>query len=395
MAKALKRLTLIKREEWGATLSADWPASPDWAPVYHTPYFLVVHHTATSNQWQSLAATQAIWRYHARTQGWGDIRYHYLIGQEGTIYEGRWRGDKSANIYVEGGQTTISNTHKVGITLLGQFEPSASKPPPGEPTPAARQALVKLLAAIAYDVGLDPLGEAYHPIENKNYPTISGHRDHHRTSCPGGNLYALLPDIRQEVVAEIKRLHESEEAEALEVIITPTKQQVAWGKSVWPNLLWGDDDLYTGAWGDVVYYGLIEFGLPEAVRGRQIIGLELLLVGQADTYLRDADGAFQAVLLEGPLRGKTTINIPFESLQNASSIATLRPQLSTSDLKPQEENRLVLDSVDLEKANQAAASGFLAVRLEGPTSGSRLFSWDSGYGQGGLLIKPALILQYR
>ena len=392
MTNALKSLTMVKREEWGKTLSTDWPASPAWPPVYHTPYFLIVHHTATSNQWPPLAAAQAIWRYHARTQGWGDIRYHYLIGQDGVIYEGRWRGDQPVNIYVEGGQTMVSNTHKVGVTLLGQFEPGAVQPPPGEPTPAALNALVKLLAAIAYDLGLDPLGQAHHPIENKTYPVISGHRDHYRTTCPGGNLYKLLSTIRQRVAREVERLYASEERV---VTISPTEQQVAWGKSVWSNLLWGDNDLYTGAWGEAVYYTLLEFNLPAEVTERQIIGLELSLMGQADKYLRDADGAFQAVLLAAPLRGQTTATIPFAMLQNAVSIANFLPPLSASDLKPQVENRLKIDPLNLEQVNKAAASGFLTIRLQGPTSGRRLFSWDSGYGQEGLLVKPTLMLRYR
>jgi hypothetical protein len=170
---------------------------------------------------------------------------------------------------------------------------------------------------------------------------------------------------------------------------------VAWGKSVWPNLLWGDDDLYAGAWGDAIYYSLIEFSLPAEVADREITGVELSLTGQADTYLRDADGIFQAMLLEAPLRGQTTVNIAFERLRDASANAEFLPVLSTSDLEPQTENKLTLDPAGLVKANTAAASGFLAVRLAGPTSGRRLFSWDSGYGQGGLLIKPSLTLRYR
>ncbi|MBN1994692.1 MAG: N-acetylmuramoyl-L-alanine amidase [Anaerolineae bacterium] len=400
MANILKNLSIIKREAWGATFGPDWPASPAWPPVYHTPQFLVIHHTVTSNQWQPLAAVQAIWRYHAQTQGWGDIRYHYLIGQDGIIYEGRYRGEQPSNIYVEGGQTMTSNTHKLGITLLGQFEPSAAKPPPGEPTPAALDALVWLLAAIAYDMQLDPLGETHHPLENKTYPVISGHRDHYRTSCPGGNLYKLLPAIRQRVAAEVQRLREDEapeepEEQADEITILPTETQVAWGKSVWPNLLWGDDDLYVGTWGEAVYYSLIEFGIPEQVRGKKITGLTLSLTGQDNAYLKDADGIFQAVLLAAPLRGPTIATIPFANLRTAAAIAKLTPPLSISDLKPQVENQFTLDPVNLEQVNQAAANDFLAIRLEGPTGGRRLFSWDSGYGQGGLLIKPALTLRYR
>ena len=109
------------------------------------------------------------------TQGWGDIRYHYLISQDGTIYEGRWRGDQSANIFVEGGQTMVSNTDKIGVVLLGQFEPTLPSPAPGEPTPEALKSLIELLGALAYDQNLDPLGQEHHPIEGNTYPIISGH----------------------------------------------------------------------------------------------------------------------------------------------------------------------------------------------------------------------------
>ncbi|MBN1221016.1 MAG: N-acetylmuramoyl-L-alanine amidase [Anaerolineae bacterium] len=406
MVNTLEALAMVGREEWGKMLHTGWPASPNWMPVYHTPSFLVVHHTVTSNQWQPLAAVQAIWRYHALTQGWGDIRYHYLIGQDGVIYEGRWRGQQPVNIYVEGGQTMTSNTHKVGLTLLGQFEPSAANPPPAEPTPAALEALVKLLGAICFDLELDPLGKALHPLEGKTYPIISGHRDHYRTLCPGRNLYNLLPDIRQQVAAEIQRLQEQEPPEpepppipsppaTSQIALEPREAQVAWGKSVWPNLLWGDDDLYVGAWGDAVYYSLIEFTLPEKIRGGVITGLELSLTGQDDVYLRETEGTFQAVLLEAPLRGGTTTTVPFEQLRQATAIANFLPPLSAGNLKPGTENKLSVDPAGLDKVNLAAAGGVLAIRLEGPSSGRRLFAWDSGYGEGGLLKKPVLTLQYQ
>lgn len=401
MTNTLSQLLLIKRDIWGKNFSSTWPASPQWPPVYHTPTFLVIHHTVTANDWDPLKAVQAIWRYHAQTQGWGDIRYHYLIGQDGRIFEGRCPGDKPANIFVEGGQTTASNTHKVGITLLGQFEPSAPNPPPAEPTPAALDALVNLLSAIVYDLGLDPLGQAVHPIENKAYPIISGHREHTRTVCPGENLYRLIPTLRQRVAAEVERLREEqpappepEPAAETAITLTPTEAQVGWGKSVWPNLLWGDDDLYAGSWGDAVYYSLIEFTLPADAKARKITGVELTLTGQLDTYLRDSGGTFSPVLLVSPLRGsRATATIPFEVLRNAPALTKFLPPLSNSDLAPKKENRLTINPIDMGEVNQAAASGFLAIRLEGPKQGRQLFSWDSGYGQGGLLIKPSLTLK--
>jgi len=397
MSELLNTLPMITRAEWGRGFDSQWPSSPQWPPVYHTPIFLVIHHTVTSNQWEPLKAVQAIWRYHAQTQGWGDIRYHYLIGQDGSIFEGRWAGNKPANIFVEGGQTTISNTHKVGITMLGQFEPSAPTPPPAEPTTAALEALVDLLGSIAFTLNLDPLGEAHHPIENKTYPIISGHREHTRTTCPGGNLYKLIPDIRRQVAARLREdepVSEPHLPEGNEITLTPTREQVAWGKSVWPNLLWGDDDLYVGVWGDSVYYSLAEFTLPPEVQGREITQVELTLTGQADDYLREPDGTFRAVLLAAPLRGNSTTTVPFDTLRHAPTITKFFPPLSAGDLVPGAENRLAIDPLDMADVNEAAAGGFLAVRLEGPKSGRKLFSWDSGYGEGGLLIKPSLTLGY-
>jgi hypothetical protein len=268
---------------------------------------------------------------------------------------------------------------------------SAPDPPPGEPTPEALNSLAVLMGAIAYDLDLDPLGEADHPVENKRYPIITGHRDHHSTACPGGNLYSLLGAIRQQAAVEVQRLRDSEEQV---LAVSPEPTQVAWGKTVWPNLLWGDDDLYVGAWGDAVYYSLIEFRLPGGVANQRLTGLELSLTGQTATYLRETTGTWQAVLLETPLRGETTATIPFEKLRTASAVAGFLPRLSPGDLGSRLENRLAIDPADLDKVQGAAASGYLAIRLEGPTIGSRLFSWDSGYGRGGILIKPILTIRY-
>jgi hypothetical protein len=102
--------------------------------------------------------------------------------------------------------------------------------------------LIKLLGAIAFDQNLDPLGETHHSIENKTYPVIAGHRDHYPgTQCPGSNLYTLLGNIREQVAAEVQRWRDQDQQEPTERIITiaPATTQVSWGKSTWPNLVWG------------------------------------------------------------------------------------------------------------------------------------------------------------
>lgn len=204
----LDELPIVRRQEWGAGLSPIWPES-DWLPSGQTPMFLVVHHTVTPNTADPLTTVRSIWHYHAVSQGWGDIRYHYLIDQQGRIYEGRSAGDKSSNIYVEGAQSVKNNNDKVAIALLGQFQPSIDYPPPDNPTPQAIKSLVALLAAISYEAGIDPLGSTFHESDQAELPNVGGHRDHSQTSCPGDNLYNMLPQIREQAAAQVKELQKT------------------------------------------------------------------------------------------------------------------------------------------------------------------------------------------
>jgi hypothetical protein len=391
MTSALENLNIARREDWGSGLSNQWPASPNWLPVPHSPEFLVVHHTAMPNDRGGAPVIRQIWQYHAVTQGWGDIRYHYLISQDGTIYEGRWRGDQPTNVFVEGGQTMTSNTGKIGIVLMGQFEASVSDPPPGQPTPQALESLVKLLGAIAYDQGLDPLGEMYHSIEGKVYRVIGGHRDHYAaTRCPGSNLYTLLGEIRTQVADEVQRLRdrEGEEPEEQVFSIAPIATQTAWGKPVWPNLTWGTPYLYSGAWGGALFNSLIEVKLPERIVGGEITRLELSLTGKHATYLRGTTGDWRATVLEQPLRGSSIEPVPFEALRTARPAAVFSPTLTPGDLGENQKNKLVIDDRDsLTAMNEAVRSGYLSIRLAGPKDGQRLFAWDSGMDGEGPLIK--------
>jgi hypothetical protein len=57
---------------------------------------LILHHTASDKLATALdqdsevdAEVRAIYTYHARTLGWGDIGYNSLIGLNGKSYEGR------------------------------------------------------------------------------------------------------------------------------------------------------------------------------------------------------------------------------------------------------------------------------------------------------------------
>jgi hypothetical protein len=190
---------VISRAEWGADESL-----MTWAPVFQVTQKLIVHHTATQNDDPDGAATiRAIYRYHAVTQGWGDIGYNFLIDEAGNVYEGRYSraypagtsptGDDEFGRGVTAAHAAGFNSGTVGVALLGTLTTR-------DATPAARDALERFLAWETERNGIDPLGSALYvnPVNGteKVFPNVAGHRDVNSTECPGDRLYAALPSIR-------------------------------------------------------------------------------------------------------------------------------------------------------------------------------------------------------
>lgn len=166
-----------------------------WTPAYTTVTHAVVHHTAGANSvadWD--AEVRNIWYFHTVSRGWGDIGYNYLIDPSGVIYEGRAGGPGAI-----GAHFSCRNTNTVGISLLGTFTTVI-------PTPAALDALTRLLAELSKMHRIKPDSFAYHTPTALNLPAIPGHRDANAspqacssTECPGDAFYAYLPAIRSEV----------------------------------------------------------------------------------------------------------------------------------------------------------------------------------------------------
>ena len=208
-AATVTQTPVITRAGWGADESLRFDAEGEeiWEREYFPIQKLVVHHTAMGDNDPDPAATvRGIYYYHAVTQGWGDIGYNFLIDSAGRVYEGRYSrdyapgatptGDDGTGRGVVAGHTRAYNAGSVGVGLLGTFDTRG-------PTPATRDALVRVLAWASARYGLDPLGEGLYvnPINGATFHTntIAGHRDYSPTACPGAVLYAMLPDIRQRV----------------------------------------------------------------------------------------------------------------------------------------------------------------------------------------------------
>jgi hypothetical protein len=200
--------SIVSRGGWGAN-----PAYMTWAPQFYPSKKLIVHHTATSDSYTDRAGAEAqirsIYYYHSITQDWGDIGYNFLIDKFGTIYEGRYSrdyaganptGDDATGRGVTAAHTAGWNSGTVGVALLGTLTTH-------DATPAARDALTRLLAWEASRNGINPEAtEAYvNPVSGATITSanIAGHRDYAATACPGDTFYPTLPAIRRDVAALI------------------------------------------------------------------------------------------------------------------------------------------------------------------------------------------------
>ena len=198
---------IVTRRQWGADESLKSKSGGCERRFFNLQQ-IFVHHTAGANYDQHPRATmRAIYWYHVARQGWCDIGYNFVIGPDGTIFEGRWaRGyrpwethdsESTGGNVVAGAHVANYNSGSLGISLMGNYSQV-------DIAPAARESLVRLLAWETDRHDLDPQGR--HTYRNPDSGStrklhyISGHRDAGDTECPGRNVYSELPSIRSETV---------------------------------------------------------------------------------------------------------------------------------------------------------------------------------------------------
>ncbi|MEU1252122.1 N-acetylmuramoyl-L-alanine amidase [Streptomyces chartreusis] len=191
----------LSRAAWGADESKRYKDGKVNSPeVYYPLQVITVHHTATPNDDPDPAATvRAMYEYHAITNDWGDIGYHFLIDEAGTVYEGRYSGDDGIPAFDPDGDIVTAfhsvgyNSGALGIALIGNLQ---EKPP----TDAAKASLIRLIKVISRFKGLDPQARVTYtnPVNGtkKDTSTVGGHRDYFDTECPGQVMYDLLAEVR-------------------------------------------------------------------------------------------------------------------------------------------------------------------------------------------------------
>jgi hypothetical protein len=187
---------IVPRAEWEAG-----SCTPRDAPAHGEVRMAFVHHTVTANEYapeDSHAMVLGICRFHRNTNGWDDIGYNFLVDKYGVIFEGRAGGIDQA---IVGAQAQGYNSVSTGVANLGNYEELP-------PTDAAIDAIARLLAwklplhgaPVEGQVSVVSAGGSSNRFSNGRTVTferISGHRDGNATACPGGQLYAQLPRIRE------------------------------------------------------------------------------------------------------------------------------------------------------------------------------------------------------
>ncbi len=151
--ETFERIPVTCRADWGA-------AEPDGAMTAHVIDQITIHHTAAVIDDPADGPRRA--RGHQRHHqglGWSDLAYHFLIGPDGAVLEGRsldFRGDTA---------TDYDPTGHLLISLEGHFDSQA--------LPDAQWAATLAMTAWGCRTyGIDP-------------HTVRGHRDLAATSCPG------------------------------------------------------------------------------------------------------------------------------------------------------------------------------------------------------------------
>ena len=164
--KPVEKPKMVSAAEWGST------PQPIPEERRHTPKNITIHHAGVEwkNTTTPIKSVKGLQQFGQTEKNWPDVPYHFIIGPDGTIFEGRsldYAPDTNTDYDVHG---------HVGIELLGNFEEQRV-------SEAQLDSLVKLTAWLAqkYNIGVDH---------------IAGHKDiaKGQTVCPGKDLYRYVED---------------------------------------------------------------------------------------------------------------------------------------------------------------------------------------------------------
>jgi len=172
--------------------------------------FLLVHHTASSNQYRPDDVPNLIRGFYAAHTGpeknWVDVAYNFFVDRYGAMWEGR-AGSLAGP--VKSDATGGSQGFAQLCCFIGDHQTEA-------PSPEARLSMIGLLSALAdtYAIDTEPGATTTFTSRGSNrWPagtvvtasTIAGHRDMSQTVCPGDAAYELVQSIFPAEVSATRR----------------------------------------------------------------------------------------------------------------------------------------------------------------------------------------------
>lgn len=167
--------------------------------IRHDVNHCVIHHAASSNaNHDYINVVRNIYLLHTQTNGWDDIGYNFVIGQDGSIFEGRDHQYLDSTDNIKGAHFCGKNAHTMGICVLGNYQDV-------QPTSASIASLEHLLTWKCNKDVINALAQTPHPsASSPNLAHIAGHQNGCATACPGDSLYRLLPTLRSTVDSLVK-----------------------------------------------------------------------------------------------------------------------------------------------------------------------------------------------
>jgi hypothetical protein len=171
---------------------------PTYTPGFAATRVVAVHHGDSPNTAptyaESLRIIRSYYTYHTTPapggNGWSDIGYNYLIGPDGTVFQGREKlasqtAPSQDSDYIIGAHLCAKNTGAMGICMLGRYTSEM-------PTAKALESLYKLIKWKVAKDNIDLNAQVLHPNTSSGtmIPTLIGHREGPcGTTCPGDFFY--------------------------------------------------------------------------------------------------------------------------------------------------------------------------------------------------------------
>jgi hypothetical protein len=200
----LGRIGVVSREAWGARPSGCTATEDDW-------YRMAIHHTAgaQTSGGSVQAALAAVQAYTMDSGNYCDIPYQFLVGYDGSLWEGRSLALRSG---ATGGGNNDGN---IAVSFLGCYHPSGC---PGGVSHAVTEEMMSGAHLLVQTL------VRLHDIPSTT-DAIRGHRDWpgNATACPGDFVHGRLGELRADMAwyaaAEVDRSFPANDEPALEVSV--------------------------------------------------------------------------------------------------------------------------------------------------------------------------------